>query len=169
MRGCSVVFSVVALLFGSAACAGGAGSGVHCLAGDPFCGAPLRASYTLLPLAAFVPPSAPIPVGSSIDVAFHELKCLGNGSQSGPPPGSGCGAWYIPAVVHATVAPMFNSSTPCPVTVAQSGPGTVRVTRTGPGDPTVGPIASGARGFCLVYVSTPEVDTTFSAAYYLYV
>lgn len=89
MRPPAVILSLVVLSAGFAACSGGNG-GFHCLAGDPHCRDPLTETFALRTVPFYQYGATPVPVGASIDVNFQQQRCLGNGSQSGPPPGSGC-------------------------------------------------------------------------------
>ena len=165
MRGWSAFLSASLFSAGLAACSGGSG-GFHCLAGDPHCHDPLRTDYGLRTVPfGYTPPPSPIPVGASLDVTFQEQKCTGNGSQSGPPPGSGCSSWYTPAVLFGRVAAISNSNAPCPVTVTQTTTGTLRFTRTGPGDPNLGSYVSSARGYCSIEVLTPEAAAAGDPGY----
>ena len=154
MRVASVVLAVTGAV-GFSGCAGSGAPALKCLAGDPFCGS-RTVEYVLQ--TSFRTPAVPIPVGASVDITFEEQRCVGTGSQSGPPPGIGCGAWYVPAQLVARVLPISNTNTPCPITVTQNGPGALRFTKTGPGDPRLGS-GSSLGGYCNVGVSDPTTGS----------
>lgn len=166
-----VAATIVALVFfgaGLAACSGNGAGGFHCLSGDPHCHDPLTESFALQPVPFYQSPPAPIAVGASIDITFQTMRCLENGSQSGPPPGSGCGPWYAPTTISGSVDPFQRTGAPCPVTVVQTAPGKLHFTRTGLGDPSLTAYGAAKPGFCVVRVTTPDVTRTHGGTYDIY-
>ena len=168
MRVARTIVAVVFFATGVAACSGNGAGGFHCLSGDPHCRDPLVESFALRTEPFYQSPPAPIAIGASIDVTFETMRCLENGSQSGPPPGSGCSPWYAPTTISGVAQPFQRTGAPCPVTVVQTAPGKLHMTRTGPGDPSLTAYGSTSSGFCLVLVSTPDVDRTNSVRYGVY-
>ena len=152
------------LVVGLSAC-GGAGSARNCLLGDPFCNSVIH-DYELEPSPFFDSPSAPIPVGSSIDISFHERPCTTSSSESPGAPG-GCGAWFVPGQLVGNTRDLSNKSTPCPMTITQVARGTLRFTRTAPGDPILFAGTGNANGYCAVDVHDPIVTSQFQIQIYL--
>ena len=166
MRALLMLSSLVFLGAGLAACSGG--SGFHCLAGDVHCHDPLTTYWVVQAVPAYQVPAAPIAVGASIDIVFQEQRCASNSSESGPPPGAGCGSWSTPSVVFGNVQPLQGTGAPCPVTVSETGPGRLHFTRTGPGDPALKPFGNTVGGYCLVHVYTANSAQTQSGPYDVY-
>jgi hypothetical protein len=93
-----------------------------------------------------------------VNVSFHERRCVTSGQQGSSPPGTGCDPWFVPGTLVGTVAQMaspLGGTIACPVTVTQTAPGTLRFTRTAPGDPRFGAGNAGAHGYCDIEVSDP--------------
>jgi hypothetical protein len=110
--------------------------------------------WTLDLAAGWHTPDAPIAVGASADVPFQEQRCTGSNNHNTHPPGVGCGAWYAPSQLVAKPLPITGGS-PCPIATTQVAPGTLRLTRTGPGDPRLQAGAAGLTGYCAVAVDDP--------------
>ena len=163
MRFPVTVSAVVFALVGLAGCGGGGSAPpTGCFPNDPNCGK-LVVSYVIEPQAAWQAPNAPIAVGDSVTIAFHEQRCVGSAQQGGPPPGVGCDAWFVPSNMQIITRPIASVRQSCPVTVTFVSAGTVRFTRTGPGDPFLGAGNAGARGYCQMDVSDPiNASDTFS-------
>jgi hypothetical protein len=141
-----------------AGCGGGGASA--CTGGDQVCPV-LVTSISLRPADSWQTPAAPVPVGSSVDVAFVEQSCSSSSNNRRPLPGSGCTAWYpAPASrLVVTTLPLPDGS-PCPIASAVVGAGTLRFTRTGPGDPRLRAGNAGLPGYCGVQVHDPGIDET---------
>jgi hypothetical protein len=157
MRLLTLVLTSASVL-GLAACGGGSVPN-KCYPGDNQCGK-LRVDFFLQAQGGlWQTPDAPIPIGSSVDITFQEQRCVGSGQQGTPPPGVGCGVWYVPATLASHVVPLSNTNTPCPVTVTQRATGTLRFTRTGPGDPIFGAGKAGVNGYCRIEVTDPATNS----------
>ena len=158
-------YAMVAIVLSMTGCGGGgSNSANHCFPNDPHCGQ-LTVDYALMTQPFFQTPDAPIPVGASVVLTFQEQRCVGSSQQGGPPPGTGCDPPFVPQTLTAYVFPMgspLGGTITCPVTVVQTAPGTMRFTRTAPGDPVLGAGNANARGYCSIEVSDP---TTKSAPY----
>lgn len=161
MRFVSMVIVVACAIAGLCACSGGGASAQQrygCFPNDPNCGK-LIPVYTLMWPAGWQQPDAPLAVGASADLAFTEQRCLEPGQRGGIPPVGSCDQPYLPAKLIGTVQPMANTNAPCPLTVVQVSAGTLRFTRTGPGDPIVSNGRTGAKGYCDVTVSDPATGS----------
>ncbi len=153
MRGRVGLF-VLALAFGG--CSGGGARA--CSQGDQVCPV-LITSYLLQPAASWQTPAAPIAVGSSVDVAFIEQQCKTSSNSRVTLPGSGCSASYAPQQLVVSPLPLADG-TPCPIASALISPGTLRFTRTAPGDPRLRAGSAGLSGYCGVNVTDPGHSAT---------
>jgi hypothetical protein len=144
------------LRFGLAAALvlGGCGGGAAaCTGGDQLCPVAIT-SYTFEPAPSWQTPAAPIPVGTSIDAAFVEQKCTSSSNSRRPLPGTGCTAPYPAPAIVATPMAMADGR-PCPLTIDVVATGTIRITRTAPGDPMLRAGSAGLPGYCAVQVTDP--------------
>ena len=134
---------------------GGAGS---CVGGDQVCPV-LITSYLLQPSSSWRTPDAPIAIGASVDVAFTEQTCKSSSNSRQPLPGTGCGASYAPSQLVVSALPL-SDGTACPITGVVVSPGTLRFTRTAPGDPRLRAGSAGLPGYCAVDVNDPGHSET---------
>jgi hypothetical protein len=141
-------------------------SAVVLIAGCGGSGASAPATVVVYEMTAStaVPLAAPIPVGGSVTINVQEQGCRQTLRPNGPPVGGpeGCGPFYAPAALAATVETMANTHQPCPVTVRQTAPGTLVATRTAPGDP-VAQIGN-TSGACFVDIRDPQTNATSQVA-----
>jgi hypothetical protein len=150
-----VQVALLGFAFAAGGCSGGGAS--NCAGGDQVCPV-LITSYTLQATSWQTPP-APLAVGTSVDVAFTEQSCKTSSNSRKPLPGAGCSAPYAPSQLVASTLPLADGSA-CPIASALVSPGTLRFTRTGPGDPRLRAGSGGLPGYCAVDVSDPGHDTT---------
>ena len=120
---------------------------------------PTVLEYQLVP--SITPPlTAPVPVGSSVTIVFQEQRCRFTARPNGPPVGVGnCDPWYAPTSLSASTELKANRQ-PCMLTIQQTAPGTLLVTRTVPGDP-VTQIGSTSGG-CDLDIRDPQTGATAS-------
>ncbi len=139
-----------ALIFGGC---GGAGGASACVGGDQAC--PVLITTYLFQPATWQTPPVPVAVNASVDVAFTETRCTQSSNSRKPLPGTGCSAPYPPpAQLGVKVLTMVDGGA-CPLTSSVVVPGTLRFTRTGPGDPKLRAGSGGLPGYCAVDVSDP--------------
>jgi hypothetical protein len=163
MRSRVPFLALVFALGAVAGCSGGASvPPERCSATDPNCSRAVF-SYVIEPQNSWQTPDAPIAVGTSVTIAFQERACAGSAQQGGPPPAAGCDAWFVPASFQIITPGIANANLLCPVTTTLVSAGTLRFTRTGPGDPLLGAGNAGAHGYCRMDVSDPShASNTFT-------
>lgn len=151
MRSLALIIGLLCSLGGVAACGGGATAG-FCSHADTNC--VIRfAQDTVRAQPDFQTPDAPIAVGASVTVRFEEQHCVSS-SRGGTSLGTVCDPWYVPNSLFAVVALMGPPpGVTCPVSVAQTAAGTLRFTRTAPGDPKFSAGHANAFGYCLISVT----------------
>ncbi|HTD38852.1 MAG TPA: hypothetical protein VK669_15180 [Candidatus Limnocylindrales bacterium] len=161
MRSGIVAIAIVALVFTLPACGGGGSTGLKCLQGDPHCGE-VDVGFALEWAPYSGPMLAPLPIGASMTLTFQEQLCTGTGSQSGVPPGVhlGCEPPFTPTSLSVYVWPTSTGG-PRGIDGQMTAPGTVTLTRTGPGDPRAIGGPNNAHGWCQVTISDPTHSDPF--------
>jgi len=142
----AVYFLVAAALPG---CGGGSGPALSA--------GPIITQTELTEVSGGPSGSLPLQPGQSYSATFRVQTCRYQTYTSEAAHGQyrslGCDAGHVPAALTATVEPRRSDGQPCAATAQITQPGTVLVTKTGPGDPDLG---GGPNGFyCLVDVADP--------------
>jgi hypothetical protein len=132
-------------------CGGGGAS--SCVGGDQVC--PVLVTFYSFQPASWQTPPAPVAVNASVDIAFTEIRCTQSSNNRKPLPGTGCSAPYPPAAPLGVRVLTMTDGGACPLTSSVVAPGTLRFTRTGPGDPKLRAGSGGLPGYCAVDVSDP--------------
>ncbi len=110
--------------------------------------------YNILLPDGWSEPAAPIAVGQSVTIPFHEHRCRDALHPDGQAFLVDCGSFFTPGLLTVTVKPIFKTGAPCPVTVVV-GHAAINVTRTGPGDPDLHALSGGVgpAGWCELTVT----------------
>jgi hypothetical protein len=128
-----------------------------CGGGQSLTSGPVTTTYNLGPLTT--PLTSPLAVGQSITIPYHEQKCreqhYSDPAASHDLKSLGCDAYYVPGTLVPVVVPIFSTNAPCGATATQQSPGTIFITRTGPGDPNANPPNGAPLFWCTIDVMDP--------------
>jgi hypothetical protein len=134
-----------------------------CGGGQSLTAGPIITIYNLGPATSV--PASPLAAGQSLAIQFHEQKCreqhFSSPSNSHDLKPLGCDAYYVPSALNPVVLPIFSTNAPCGATATQTSNGTILVTRTGPGDPSVSPPV-GPPFWCSIDVTDPATGALSS-------